>query len=300
MQEDTHKTWLEVALNGPWSPQRQPGIPVAVKDIVEQGIACVKAGAAIVHVHAYDESSGRQKDDVDLYARIIEGIRAKVDAIVYPTLPSTGFNSASEAADPKKRYAHVEALAKRGLIEWGVIDPGSVNIAHYDDLRADKTGFVYLNPEHDVRYGLNLAMRHQFHPSFAIYEPGFMRLGATLHWRESCPAPVYRFMFSSGFTFSFPPEDYALTAYLKLLDQVAPGAQWMVAGLDVDILPLIPRTLVEGGHVRVGLEDAPFGCEQSNIQLVEAAASAIASAGGELASAAHVRVAIAPEEHETA
>lgn len=54
MNEDTHKTWLEVALNGPWSPQRQPGIPVCVKDIIEQGIACVKAGAAIVHVHAYD------------------------------------------------------------------------------------------------------------------------------------------------------------------------------------------------------------------------------------------------------
>lgn len=125
-----------------------------------------------------------------------------------------------------------------------------------------------------------------------------MRFGATLHWRESCPAPVYRFMFSSGFTFSFPPEDYALTAYLKLLDQVAPGAQWMVAGLDVDVLPLISRTLIEGGHVRVGLEDAPFGCEKSNMQLVEAAASAIANAGGELAKAADVRMAIAPEKYE--
>lgn len=298
MSADTHKTWLEVALNGPWTQQRQPGIPIAVSDIVEQGIACVKAGAAIVHVHAYDEVSGRQKDDAEIYARIIGGIRSKVDAIIYTTIPSVGLTGAPEAADPKKRYAHVEELARRGLLEWAAIDPGSTNFAHYDELREDKAGFVYLNAEDDIRHGLNIAMRFQLHPSYAVYEPGYVRLGATLHWRESCPAPVYRFMFSSGYTFGFPPEDYALTAYLKLLDQVAPGAQWMVAGLDVDIQPMIARTVMEGGHLRVGLEDATFGCAKSNMQLVEAAADAITSAGGTLARATDVRVAIAPEEHE--
>ena len=59
MHEAIGKTWLEVALNGPWTQQRQPGIPVKVSDIVEQGIACVKAGASVVHVHAYDEKSGQ-------------------------------------------------------------------------------------------------------------------------------------------------------------------------------------------------------------------------------------------------
>jgi 3-keto-5-aminohexanoate cleavage enzyme len=52
-----HRTWLEVALNGPWGQGRQPGIPVRVADIVAEGIACAREGAAIVHVHAYDESN---------------------------------------------------------------------------------------------------------------------------------------------------------------------------------------------------------------------------------------------------
>lgn len=39
------KTWLEVAVNGPWSRERQPLIPIAVAEIVEQGIACARAGA---------------------------------------------------------------------------------------------------------------------------------------------------------------------------------------------------------------------------------------------------------------
>ena len=291
------KTWLEVALNGPWTRKHQPRIPVTVKEIVEEGIACVKAGAAIVHAHAYDAATGRQTHSPDVYASIIDGIRSKVDAIVYPTIPAAGLGAEPGGQTSQQRFAHVEELARRGLIEWAAVDPGSTNFSLYDDLREDKPGFVYLNTEEDVRHGLKLAMRYGFHPSYAIYEPGFVRLGATLHWRESCPAPVYRFMFSSGYTFSFPPEDYALTAYLKLLDQVAPGAQWMVAGLQVDVLPMIPRAVMEGGHVRVGLEDASYGCELSNLQLVERAAQKIVDIGSELATAAEVRVAIAPEEH---
>jgi 3-keto-5-aminohexanoate cleavage enzyme len=292
-------TWLEVALNGAWTRERQPGIPVTVKQIVEEGITCVKAGAAIVHAHAYDEATGQQTQNPDVYASIIDGIRSKVDAIVYPTIPAAGLGAQPGELTARQRFAHVEELARRGLIEWAAIDPGSTNFSLYDDLREDKPGFVYVNSEADTRHGLNLAMRYGLHPSFAIYEPGFVRLGATLHWRESCPAPVYRFMFSSGYTFSFPPEDYALTAYLKLLDQVAPGAQWMVAGLQVDVLPMIPRVIAEGGHVRVGLEDATFGCELSNLQLVERAAQRIVEMGGELARAEQIRVAIAPEEHGT-
>jgi uncharacterized protein (DUF849 family) len=73
----------------------------------------------------------------------------------------------------------------------------------------------------------------------------------------------------------------------------------MVAGLQVDVLPMIPRVVAEGGHVRVGLEDASHGCELSNLRLVEWAAQKIVDAGGELATATEVRVAIAPEEHGT-
>jgi uncharacterized protein (DUF849 family) len=283
------KTWLEVSLNGPWGRGKQPRIPVSVQEIVEDGVACAKAGAAIIHVHAYDEATGRQKDDGELYERIITQIHSRVDAIVYPTVPFAGLPGHPGAQTPEERFAHVHHLARRGLLEWAAVDPGSVNIADYDDLREDKPGFVYLNSEEHIRYGLGLASQHRFHPAYAIYEPGFLRLGATLCWRCSSPVPIYRFMFSSGYTFGFPPDDYGLTAYLTLMDRVAPGAQWMIGGLSVDVLPMIPRTVLEGGHVRVGLEDAPLGSERTNLQWVEAATRAIDNSGGELATAAEVR-----------
>jgi uncharacterized protein (DUF849 family) len=272
------KTWLEVALNGPWGKARQPGIPVRVADIVAEGIACAREGAAIVHVHAYDEASGRQQDCAELYARIIEGIRAAVDCIVYPTIPFAKHESTAA-----ERFAAIEALGRRGLLEWAVVDPGSVNL---DDM-------VYLNPNAHVRHGLALASRFGFHPGYAIYEPGFLRLGAALARSiAGVPTPVYRFMFSQGFRFGFPPAQYALDAYLRLLADEAPGAPWMAAGLAVDIIGLAATAVERGGHLRVGLEDAPFGSERSNLEWVQAGRQAIEQAGGELASAADVRAAL--------
>ena len=290
------KTWLEVALNGPWGRERQPRAPITVDDIVNEGIACAKAGAAIVHIHAYDEATGRQSDDWQQIARIIGGIRQSVDVIVYPTIPFIGEASSPKLLGAAARFTHLDELGKRGLIEWAAIDPGSCNITHWNEIQVDKPGFVYLNPEEHVRHGLTLARRHNFHPAYAIYEPGFLRLGAALHWRESTPTPVYRFMFTSDYSFGFPPEDFGLTAYLHLLDRLAPGAAWMIGGLGVDVLDMIPRTIVEGGHVRVGLEDASLGCDRSNLELVTDAAERIANMGATLATAADVRLALAPEE----
>ncbi len=291
-----HKTWLEVALNGSWTRALQKRIPVTVDEIIADGVDCVRAGAAIVHLHAYDAALGRQRDDPDIYARIIEGIREQVDAIVYPTIDAHVPPGSEMSVTGKARYAAVEALAARGLLEWSVVDPGTVTTTAFQAIAHDRPGSIYLNPESDVRYGLELAAQHGFHPSYAIYEPGFVRLGAALAKRyPALKPPVYRLMFSDGIAFGFPPRRYALDAYLALMAEAAPGAQWMIAGLMTDLAPIIDATVVNGGHVRAGLEDAPLGTDRSNAQLVEEAAERIARAGGHLANAAEIRAALAAE-----
>ncbi|MES2168479.1 MAG: 3-keto-5-aminohexanoate cleavage protein [Pseudomonadota bacterium] len=280
------KVWIEAALNGPWTRAKQPGIPVAVEEIVADGIACAEAGAAIIHAHAYDVTTGRQKDDWEIYARIIEGIRDKVDVIVYPTIPSPGLGQDQNT----NRFGHTLELAKRGLIEWAVIDPGSVHIARFDDLAH---GGVYMNPHDDIMEGMRIARAHNVHPSYAIYEPGFTRLGAALAAiAPPSPTPIYRFMFSDEFAWGFPPRDKYLDTHLNLLAEAAPGAPWMIAGLGVDITPLIPHTVARGGHVRVGLEDTLWGNPQTNEALVKDAVQRVWKAGGEPATTAEVRTAL--------
>lgn len=141
-----------------------------------------------------------------------------------------------------------------------------------------------------MRRGLELAKAYQFHPGYAIYEPAFLRLGAALERAyPGVPQPIYRFMFSTGFSFGFPPESIGLDANLHLLAREAAHAPWMIAGLDVDIVPLIEYAVYRDGHVRVGLEDAPFGTTKTNVQWVDEAVVRIKAAGGGLATAKEIR-----------
>ncbi|KXS09691.1 hypothetical protein M427DRAFT_63583 [Gonapodya prolifera JEL478] len=273
------KTWLEVAVNGSWTRKVQPGIPITVDEIVRESVECAKLGASIIHMHAYDAARGVQKDDPDLYAAIFRGITSQVDCICYPTVPTGA-----------RRFEAVQDLARRGALEWCTLDPGSCNWSREDEISCGKSGFVYIWNEDHIKHAYKMCSDHRIHPSFAIYEPGFLRAGSV--WQAhhpQAPIPIYRFMLSSRYLWSFPPKPYALHAYTSLLADEAPGMPWMVAGLDVDVTPLVEETVRAGGHVRVGLEDAPLGTKMSNVEWTKVAVEKIESAGKKVATAKEVR-----------
>lgn len=275
--------WLEVALNGAAGRQFQPGIPIRPEDIIAEGVDCVKAGASIVHLHVYDEN-GQPTEDPDIYSHVIEGIKAKCDAIVYPTLALNG--------SLEERFAPIKILMERGLLECGVIDPGSVNIAHRMHIEMGGGDFIYPNPTEHIREGLRLADEGGWRPAYAIYEPGFARLGAALAAKfPTLKTPIYRIMFTDNFLFGTPPSDIALQFYAKHLAETAPDAPWMISGLDADMERLIEPAIDQGAHVRVGLEDAPLGSTRSNLSYVEKAADLIQKSGKSLATARDVRAA---------
>lgn len=293
MTDSLSRRWLEVALNGPWTRRYQPRIPITEREIIDEAVACVHEGASIVHVHAYDPQTGRQKDDPDAYTRIIEGVRNRVDAIVYPTVPFAAASDGPGASAVDDRFHVIEVLGKRGLLEWSVVDLGSLNFISEAELMNGENGFVHTNTVPEIRRNLELAATHGFHPSYTIYEPGFLRMGALMH--RAVPGlhrPIYRLMFTDIYTFGFRPDAQSAAVYLALLAQCDAGMPWMVAGLGVDIAPLLPYALERGGHIRVGLEDLPPGATVSNVDCVKSAARLAYGAGYALASAAEIRAAL--------
>ncbi len=287
------KVWIEAALNGPWSRKFQPGIPDTVETIIAEGIACAKAGATIVHLHAYD-GHGPQTYNWQVYARIIEGIRNQIDVPVYPSFEGLMLSNVNSGiADPSVRFAHVEQLISRGLIEFGFADPGCMNFTQTTTTSKADPADTYLNPETHTRYALSLAARHGLHPDLAIYEPGFLRAGAALARAIGTKPPIYRLMFCETMATGFPPRPYGLAAYLALLDEEAHGAPWMIAGVSADIRPLIGEAVKRGGHVRVGLEDAPLGTRSTNLEMVEEAIRILREHGGEPATPKEMRDALA-------
>ena len=67
----------------------------------------------------------------------------------------------------------------------------------------------------------------------------------------------------------------------------------MIAGVSADLRPLFAETIARGGHIRVGLEDAPLGTTASNLELVEEAVRLVREYGAEPATPAEMRQALA-------
>jgi uncharacterized protein (DUF849 family) len=175
------KTCIEVAVNGASTRKAQPKIPVLASEIIDEGVACIRAGAAVIHAHTLDPGIGKQNGDLDNCAAFIKGIREQIDAIVYPTIVGR-----PDPSNPAWLWAPTVELAKRGILEWGFLDPGSVNFCFIESEATSLTGGngVYVNTNAALEMAAGLAAEHRFHPAYACYEPGFVRHGALLHRRH--------------------------------------------------------------------------------------------------------------------
>ncbi len=123
---------------------------ITVDEIVADGIACIDAGASIIH-HHNDRTGARRRRQSRAapYAAIWTRIRARhPEAIFYPTMAGGGNDISIE-----RRYAHIESLAETGLLDLGLVDPGTTNIGRFD---ADGTpraeSLVYQNTYADAVY----------------------------------------------------------------------------------------------------------------------------------------------------
>ena len=121
---------IEASINGQTPRSRNPNVPYSDEEIVEQAVACMDAGAALVHNHTEEPViGGSGKLDSEKYASAWRKLlKIRPDAILTPTMPV-----GQEGVTVRTRYAHVEAMAREGLITQGLCDPGSFNYAALDD-----------------------------------------------------------------------------------------------------------------------------------------------------------------------
>ncbi len=76
---------IVAAVNGGMQMDRDGAhVPISPEEIAEDARLCAEAGAAIVHLHARDES-GRNSADPEVYNEIIRRIRERSDILVQTT-----------------------------------------------------------------------------------------------------------------------------------------------------------------------------------------------------------------------
>jgi uncharacterized protein (DUF849 family) len=273
---------LEVALNGATRRERNPHVPVSPEELARDAIACLRAGAQIVHQHddlgrTGPEGAASAERMASQGQAMIEAVLAEFpDAILYPT--------ANRGASVAERWGHQQILAEKGLLRMAYLDPGSVNLGGLGADGLPAGGFVYDHSFEDVRWMVERCAALGLGASMAIFEPGFLRAVLAYERAGRLPRGAFpKLYFSERLVFGFPPTRPSLEAYLALLE--ASRLPWAVAVLGGDVLGsgLARLALDAGGHLRVGLEDYAGPGTPTNLELVRAACALCAEAGRPLA-----------------
>ncbi len=232
---------IEAAINGLTSKRDNPNVPRSADEITADILACLDAGAAIVHNHVdvvMVDGDTAAAAYLDSWKPVWEQVP---EALLYPTV---------NAGPVEMSYAHLPHLAAAGC-RIGIVDAGSVNLG----------SFVYTNSAADIDYQVDVCTANQLAPSMAIFEPGFLRKALQLWHQGRLPVGTMiklYFAEESGYlggVFGLPPTQPALDAYLSLLDRIE--LPWSVAVMGGDLLdsPIARAALERGGHLHVGLED---------------------------------------------
>ena len=260
---------IEASLNGQTPRSVNPNVPYGDDEIVEQALACMEAGAAMIHNHTEEPIIGGSGClDIENYAGAWRKLLAiRPDAILTPTMPF-----AQEGVSVESRYSHIDAMAEEGLITQGLCDPGSLNYASLDDegLFADST-LVYRNDMRDSRYYVEACRRLNVGLSISIFEPGFVKFIMAYHRAGKLPpGAMMKFYFgSNSMPFGLPPTATALDAYLEMIE--GSGLPWLVSSFGDDCVAcgLAEEAIKRGGHVQVGLEPYVGPRTPTNVELVE-------------------------------
>ncbi|MCB2226784.1 MAG: 3-keto-5-aminohexanoate cleavage protein [Desulfarculaceae bacterium] len=228
------KLIINVAVCGS-APTRQqnPAIPHTPKEIAEEALRCWRAGATVVHVHVREPESGEPAFRRDLFAEVLERIRAESDMLV--NLTTSGFNLQGE--DPGEERLVPVAL-KPDLCS---LDVGSLNFR----------GRVFLNPTDWVDKAAQRMRETGVKPEIEVFELGHLRQALDMIKRGLIADPPY-FQFCLGIPWGAPADLPTLMAFRERLPE---GIPWSVLGVGAAQLPVTTHAMLMGGHVRVGFED---------------------------------------------
>jgi 3-keto-5-aminohexanoate cleavage enzyme len=240
-------------------------------DVPGEAIGCEAAGAAIVHLHARDQSLN-QTCDPSLLARQVREIRAACPIILEG---STG------GAPEHTLDQRCAAFAVPG-VEMGSLNLGSVNM--YDG--------VYHNSYEDIRFYARKLRQQSIVPTMPVFDLSHLANYERLVGDgELQPPYVFEFVFDVPSALPYTDR------YLELfVDHLPPGAIWFCVRHHQRGAADLRRVMELGGHVRVGFEDSPFLSSgkraRNNVELVEDAVVQAQKAGRTIARAEQARAII--------
>jgi 3-keto-5-aminohexanoate cleavage enzyme len=210
--------------------KKTPYVPITPSEIVEAGVRCEQAGAAVIHVHARNPEDESASTDFQIFKEIYEGLKARTGLVIQI---STGGRAGMAYEQRSDRLTLRPEMAS--------LTTGSVNFPDS----------VYTNsPDLILRLAQDMKT-HGIKPEMEIFDVSMIRNAVELAENGLAQKPLH-FDFVMGLKGAIPATVENLV-FLK--NSIPPDATWTVAGIGAAQLVMNTHAILMGGHARVGLED---------------------------------------------
>ena len=228
-------------------------VPITPQQIAEAAIDAAVAGAAIVHIHVRNPETGEPARDVELYAEVVERIRASSTDVVLNLTSGMGgdltLGSAEEPLPPSdqgtdmagatERLAHVREL----MPEITTLDCGTMNFGEGDYIMVNSPSVLYEMARQVQKLGVR--------PEIEIFDTGHLWLAKHLVDEGLIDDPVM-VQLCMGIPWGAPDD---LNTFMAMVNNLPDDWIFSAFSLGRGQLPYVGLAAIAGGNVRVGLED---------------------------------------------
>jgi len=275
------KLILTAALTGAITvPTQTPHLPYTTEGLISDAIACSKAGATNIHIHARNPENGRPSSDPEIVYEIVTGIKAGCDAVICIT---TG---GGMGMTPQERLRGVSLCQP----ELGTFNLGSMNFSMHpvarrynpedwlfeweQDYVEGTKDFIFRNTFGDMEVYAQTMKEKNVKPEFEAYDVGHL-YNLKFMEKSGIVEPPYWIQFVLGVLGGLAATPETLITMIQTADRLfgTESYRWSVIGVGYPMeFNMAAMGIMLGGHVRVGLEDNIFvsrGVLATNVDLVE-------------------------------
>lgn len=224
-----------------------PHVPLEVHEIVEQVHAACEIGITLVHLHAREAHTGEPTYRKDVYAGIMEGIRAHCpELVICLSLSGRNYNEFG------KRSEAIELQP-----DMGSLTLSSMNFPRQPSVNAP-----------DMVQGLAEKMTDfGVHPELEVFDLGMIHYARYLIQKNIVQPPFY-FNLIFGNLAGMQTDLAEMGLAVKQLPE---GSLWAFGGIGRQQLDANAIAIAAGGGVRVGLEDNLYFDRHKNVLAENAA-----------------------------
>jgi uncharacterized protein (DUF849 family) len=236
-------------------PSQSPFLPITPDQIVDE---CVRAGAAVAHIHVRDPENGRPIPSMELFRDVAERVKQRSNIILCTTTGGAPGMTHEERVGVVRELSPELASCNMGSMNFSLA-PLASRIKDYQNdweqpfLERTEDN-IFANTFKSMRYFLETMNEQNTRPELEVYDAGMVNNAAFMINAGALKRPVY-IQFVLGILGGLPATVENLVLLYNQARLLLGEFEWSVAAAGRFQFPIGVAALAMGGNVRVGLED---------------------------------------------